>query len=228
MKVRILAVFLLLVALPVSASAEGEFKIERVKQAPPKEVPAAILADLNPEACRITKDGKPFAEFWWRKATPVDTKPSGPNGTILFPVFKMGQLMGVLKYVEEGQDYRDQAIPPGVYTMRYGLQPINGAHLGVSPYRDYVLLLQASKDTSLDNLAKKGLEERSSEAAGSSHPAVLMLLNPPDSVKKTPEMTYDDSKQTWGAVVALPVGVKGTPTPVSLNVQLVVSGAAAP
>ena len=52
----------------------------------------------------------------------------------------------MLQFATEGHDYRDQPIAKGVYTMRYGLQPVNGDHLGVSTYRDYSLLLPAAKD----------------------------------------------------------------------------------
>jgi hypothetical protein len=222
------ALGLLAIVLGSSPSVHAEdYTIEKLEQEAPKELDAALRAAMAKTGYRILKDGKAFAELWWLAAAPAASKPSGPNGTILFPVLEEGQLLGALRYVAEGQDYRDQAIPEGVYTLRYGLQPINGAHLGVSPFRDYALLLPASKDNSLDKLAKKGLEERSAEAAGTSHPAVLMLLNPPEGEPKSPSMAFDDTKQTWGAVVALPLNVKGGET-ASLNVQLVVSGAAAP
>ena len=43
--------------------------------------------------------------------------------------------------------------------MRYGLQPVNGDHLGVSTYRDYSLVLPAAKDRSLALPPRKQLEE---------------------------------------------------------------------
>ncbi len=82
-------------------------------------------------------------------------------------------MLGALRFPGEGHDYRDQSIGKGVYTLRYGLQPVNGDHLGVSPNRDYMLLLPAGKDATPVNIAKKPLEERSAESAGTSHPAVL-------------------------------------------------------
>ena len=68
-----------------------------------------------------------------------------PKGAIQFPFLADGELLGVLQFATEGHDYRDQPIAKGVYTMRYGLQPVNGDHLGVSTYRDYVLLLPAGE-----------------------------------------------------------------------------------
>jgi hypothetical protein len=94
--------------------------------------------------------------------------------------------------------------------MRFGLQPINGDHLGVSTYRDYALLLPASKDQSLTPPARKQLEERSAESAGTSHPAVFLLLEPPpDAAKSAPSVLHDPEKNTWSVVLSLSLQVKG-------------------
>ena len=117
-----------------------------------------------------------------------------------------------------------KTIVKGVYTVRYGIQPVNGDHLGVSPYRDYALLLPAAKDATTDDLAKKPLEERSAESAGTSHPAILMLLKAPESGPPAPAITRDEEKNTWGAVVPLKLDVKGSDSPSPLNIQLIVVG----
>src|SRR5205823_14273793 len=105
--------------------------------------------------------GRIVAEIWLRKTTSCSEKPTGPKGAIQFPFLADGELLGVLQFATEGHDYRDQPIAKGVYTMRYGLQPVNGDHLGVSTYRDYVLLLPAAKDKSLAVPTRKQLEDRS-------------------------------------------------------------------
>jgi hypothetical protein len=111
--------------------------------------------------------------------------------------------------------------------MRYGLQPVNGDHLGVSVYRDYSLLLPAAKDQKPDLPARKQLEQRSAEAAGTSHPAVL-LLQPAsnDSSKPNPVMVRDAEKNTWSVTVPLRIQVKGAAEPIVHGVLLVVAGAA--
>src|SRR5262249_21712282 len=124
----------------------------------------AVLADQGYRV--VDGQGKPYAEIWLRKAVPASEKPAGPKGALLFPFLAEGELLGALRFPAEGHDNRDQTIAPGVYTLRYGLQPVNGDHLGVSPYRDYALLLPAVKDTALANLPGKRLEERSAESAG--------------------------------------------------------------
>ena len=139
-------VVVLLFFAPAVVSAD-DFKVEAIKEGPPAGVAPEIAAGLNGQGYRITDDkGKPFGEIWLRKAVPTTAKPSGAKGAVQFPFLAGGEMLGVLRLIGEAYDYRDQSIEPGVYTMRYGLQPINGDHLGVSPFRDYTLLLPAAKD----------------------------------------------------------------------------------
>ncbi len=134
----------------------------------------------------------------------------GPKDAVQFPFLADGELIGVLQFATEGHDYRDQPIAKGVYTMRYGLQPVNGDHLGVSTYRDYSLVLPAAKDQSLALPRRKQLEERSAESAGTSHPAVFLLLAaPPDSSKSAASVIHDAEKNTWSVVLPLSLADQG-------------------
>jgi hypothetical protein len=212
----------LLFLAPAIARADG-FKVEAIKDAPPAGVAAAIAPGLNGQGYRISDDqGKPYAEIWLRQAVPATAKPEGAKGTIQFPFLAEGELLGVLKIVGEVADYRDQAINKGVYTMRYGLQPVNGDHLGVSPFRDYTLLLPAAKDASADPLPRKKLEAQSSEAAGTSHPAVFFMLSAPAGAPVA--MVHDEEKNTWRAVLPLSLTVPGASGPVVHPVAFIVSG----
>ncbi|HEY2154576.1 MAG TPA: hypothetical protein VGH33_03035 [Isosphaeraceae bacterium] len=224
---RHLLIAYLLLVIPLAARAEGTYKAEVLKEAPPAALAPAIKGELNPTAYRITdSSGKPYADVWLRKATPASGKPNGPSGTIQFPSLAEGTLIGAIRYGSDGQDFRDQAIPPGVYTVRFGLQPQNGAHLGKSPFRDYFLLLPAAKDTSPEVLAKKPLDERSAEAAGTTHPACLELLAAAEPAKADdPKMVNDAEKNTWALVIPVPLAVMGDPAPANLDMQVIVSGA---
>ncbi len=145
---------------------------------------------------------------------------------IQFPFLAESELLGVVQFHREAHDYRDQAIAKGVYTMRYGHQPVNGDHLGVSPFGDYALLLPAAKDTSLTALPRKQLETRSAESAGSSHPAVFFMLAVPGaSAAPHPSMIHDQEKNTWRVVVPLELLVKGASKPTSYPVSIIVVGA---
>lgn len=218
----------LLFMVPATAAvAQDSLKVESVKQGPPASVSPEILQAIDGQQAFRIQDGQgDFARIWLRKATPGSDKPSGPKGVIQFPFLADGELLGVLEFAKEGHDYRDQAVAKGVYTMRYGLQPVNGDHLGVSTYRDYILLLPASKDKALAAPARKQLEEGSAEAAGTSHPASFLLLMAPAGAKAEPSMVRDDEKDTWSVILPLKLQVKGG-EPVVYPVQLVVVGVSA-
>ncbi len=213
---------------PLVASAQnGPFTVETTDAAPPEALAAPIkdVLDTKTGYRVLDSEGKPYATIWLRKAIPATSKPSGPKGAILYPFLSEGELLGGFQFATEGYDYRDQAILPGGYTLRYGLQPVNGDHLGVSPHRDFGLLLPAAKDTKVEPLAEQALEDRSAEAAGTSHPAVLMLM-PADAGAEAGAVVRDDMNDTWGVVLPLSLEVKGESGASTQKVQLIVYGAA--
>jgi hypothetical protein len=226
---RSLFVTLIFVAGSTAALAQESIKVATIKQSPPESVAAPIRENLSGQAYRIQDEqGQTFADIWLRKAVPISAKPGESKGAVLFPFLAEGELVGVLQFAAEGHDYRDQPIAKGVYTMRYGLQPVNGDHLGVSTYRDYSLVLPAGKDRTLALPPRKQLEERSAESAGTSHPAVFLLLAAPaDASKSDPSVIRDAEKNTWSVVLPLSLRIKGHNEDVSYPVRLVVVGAAA-
>ena len=214
----------------VAVLAQDSYKVSVLKEPPPQAAAAAIRELLSDQGFRIQDDkGQPLADIWLRKSIPGSEKPSGPKGAVLFPFLADGELIGLLQFPSEGHDYRDQPIPKGVYTMRYGLQPVNGDHLGVSIYRDYSLLLPAAKDQTPALPPRKQLETKSAESAGTSHPAVLLLQAGSGDASKTifPAMIRDPEKNTWSVAMPVSILVKGHAEPILQSVLLVVVGAAA-
>ena len=227
MRSHLPSVLALAFATFLSAEALGqEYNAEILKEAPPKSLAPKVLESLNTEGFRVVDgSGKAFAEIWLRKAIPAGGAPEGPKGPIQFPFLGEGEFLGVLKFVSEGHDYRDQTIPKGVYTIRYGLQPVNGDHLGVSVYRDYALLIPAAKDTDLANIPKKPLHEKSAESAGASHPACLLLVTPTSPPAALPSMAHDEEKATWGVNLPLNLDVKDAKKAFTQTIQFIVVGA---
>lgn len=208
-----------LASVPAAHAADA-FKVEALKEAPPSTVAAPLREALADQGYRVVDaKGKTYADIWLRKAVPASEAPGPPKGSVQFPYLGVGEFLGVLRYGDEGHDNRDQTIPAGIYTLRYGLQPENGDHLGVSTFRDYVLLLPAAKDAALANVAPKLLQERSSESAGTTHPAVLLLSTGPATGPAT-QAVHDQEKDTWGAILPLNVQAKGadSATPVRIKV----------
>ncbi|MDG3002624.1 hypothetical protein [Paludisphaera mucosa] len=216
----------LALAATTAAAADEPYKIEALNEAPPQELAPGVKGVLDSQGFRVVDpEGRPLVDVWLRKGTPATAKPAGPKGAVLYPVLTEGELIGAVKFAAEGHDYRDQPVAAGVYTLRYGLQPVNGDHLGVSVNRDYALLLPTAKDADTADLPRKKLEERSAESVGTTHPGVLLLLAPPDKGTEKPTMVNDATLNTWGAVVSLPLKVEGEADFVPLSVQLVLVGA---
>jgi hypothetical protein len=133
----------------------------------PSELSTAVSGVIAPGGVRATV-GANTLTFWWVKELPKATWGDLPEGS----------LVGAVKIEKDFRDVRGRVVRAGTFTLRYGIQPANGDHLGVSPYRDFLLLSPAARDTDPAPRGHDGTIEFSKEAIGGSHPAVLSL-DPP-------------------------------------------------
>ena len=126
------------------------------------------------------------------------------------------------KGIDEYTDFRDQEIAPGIYTLRYGLQPEDGNHLGTSDTYDFILALPAKYDTKPATIEDfYELSERSGKAAGSTHPAIFSLLDPAKAGKET-KLEEDTSNDDWVLTFTAKGDAKGKASEV--KIRLVVIG----
>jgi hypothetical protein len=184
---------LLFVALPLLAA---DHKVEKLAEPAPKEgLSPEIASLLSPTGFKVIRgESRVICEVWLCKEWPVkDVKAAGE---LLYP-FQPGQVMGVARYPRKASDFRDQDIPAGLYTLRYGLQPVDGAHVGTSPTRDFLLLTPADTDKSPDIIADfKTLSKASAKTTGTSHPAILSLQRLADS-KEPLAIRHQEEKDWW-------------------------------
>jgi hypothetical protein len=139
---------------------------------PPAEVAPAIAQALQKDGTRITASGAAYCEIWFRTEKPSGAKSSEENVTL--PSVPPGALLGVIRFDGKGADRRGQTIKAGVYTLRYGIMPVNGDHQGAAPQRDFLLLTPAADDQDLNSTPNfDALVAMSSKASGTPHPAVL-------------------------------------------------------
>ena len=146
------------------------------------------------KAIAVSMDGKLSVKIWLRESLKPATNPSSELG-VTFGKIETGSFVGVVEMVDEWTDYKMNPIKPGCYTMRYGIMPADGNHMGVSSYRDYLLLIPAS----LDQDPAKGfgyddLVISSFEATGTPHPAVLALYPIWEDVSE-PKLVKNDLDQ---------------------------------
>jgi len=175
-------------------------QLEKLSSAP-SEIPAAVSAVLDPNGFKVSMDGNTLGEFWIRKELPAGES-GGAGLGVNFGTIPASTLVGVAK-ISSWNDYKGQAIPAGLYTLRYGLLPSDGNHMGVSQYRDYLLLVPLGSDADPSaQPEKEELYKLSAKASGTNHPAVLSLFPVFEDLTE-PKMMQNDAGQ-W--MVAVPVG----------------------
>src|SRR5262245_14902975 len=125
--------------LCVRSAVAADHHVEALAEAAPADaISPDIAALLNTEGVRLVRgSNRAVCDLWLCKEWPLTTFDSGE---LLYP-FEPGQLIGVVRYPRKGSDFRDQPIADGVYTLRYAQQPVDGAHVGTSPTRDFLLLV---------------------------------------------------------------------------------------
>lgn len=164
---------LAILVISVSSANAADYKLEKAG-APPEELAPPIRETLSGEGWRVVGPVGPLCEIWVRKTVPAKASASQELG-IAFSELAEGTLLGAIRFLTPGSDYRRVRVKPGVYTMRYMLHPADGNHMGVAPQRDFVVLLQAADDTATANVATNDLLVLSRKASGISHPTVWSL-----------------------------------------------------
>jgi len=148
---------------------------------PPEELSPGIRAALESEGVRVvSQDGAVWAEFWFVKK--VAEGAASSEADVTWQTVPHGALIGAVRVGGGFQDRRGQAIKPGVYTLRFSYWPIDGAHQGIEPNRDALLLSPAALDQDANATPAYGeLVKMSAQAAGTSHPAHLSMWKADES-----------------------------------------------
>ena len=148
---------------------------QKVEPAGKPDVPDAIAAALQDHGQRVLdKDSTPLVSLWLAKQVKTSKKDvEGAN----YPTLDTSSFLGIIRFEQDGKDFRGQTIPKGTYTLRYDLLPNDGNHMGVAPNRDFLLLLSLMTDSDPSvTLTEKQLIRASAKVAGGSHPTVLSLV----------------------------------------------------
>lgn len=204
-----------------AAAAEKDYKVEALEEQPPDALSEAIRGALAPTGLRILRpDGEVLCDLWLAKA--ADAK-SGfkPSSSVKYP-FVIGALVGALRFGESGgNDFREQVIPEGMYTLRYTQQPVDGDHLGTSPFQDFLALVPAGSDKNIAALADFELEETSKQSPeGGTHPGILSLQ--PPSPKPPASAQVKKKGDYW--VLSTQLGGKAKEESLQIGLDLVVVG----
>jgi hypothetical protein len=150
-----------------------EYKADKAGP-PPPAVASGIAQALDKIGFQISTNGAAYCEIWLRTSLPSHAASNEQNVTL--PNIPTGMLLGAIRFDGNGSDRRGQAIKPGVYTLRYGVMPMNDQHQGTAPQRDFLLMTPASEDRDLNAAPNfDTLMAMSRKASQTAHPAVLSL-----------------------------------------------------
>src|SRR5262245_30950153 len=185
---RTLAVAALLALVGYTSAADTKLTVKVEKTEPPKELTDAVKKTLDGQAMSVFDEkGKLICTVWPAKS--LDTKATADQAKagLKYSQVEETTVVGAVKFAEEWKDYRKQKIKPGVYTLRLGIQLMDGDHMGTAPYNEFALLCPAAEDKSTDLLDVKEMYELSGKSTGRKHPG-LMLLFPNKTPAEAPAM----------------------------------------
>jgi hypothetical protein len=181
------------------------FSIEPVAPHASKYLPQSIVDVLEPQGSRLftyTNGLKmSVCEIFWAK-TVVGQDGASTSNKISYRNLKPGALLGVIHFLEEAsedyrEDFHDQKLGPGYYTMRYAV-------LSDSDTQDFVMLSPVRLDRALEPVAVGELVRRSRMASHSKQPAVMSLVPVAVIGNEFPDIKTD-GEGTWTLQIKLHV-----------------------
>jgi hypothetical protein len=171
------AIGILALAAAPAWSAAADYTIKTVKAEPPKEIKEPIRKLLSDQSVQfLDPKGTALCQLWFRKELSAEATEEQVKNGLTYREVKETTVLGAVKYLKRGSDYRQQKIKAGVYTLRLSFQPMDGDHMGVSTYQEFCLLVAADKDEKAGTMDGKTLQELSTKSIGTAHPGVLMLF----------------------------------------------------
>jgi hypothetical protein len=190
---RLYRILGLAVAIQLGAAigAWGQYKAAAIGAAP-SDVPASIQGTLDSQGVRVTDGtGATVCEVWLRKALPASGSPN-TSGDVLYGALTPGEFVGVVHFPSATTDFRSQNIKAGYYTLRYGLIPQDGNHMGVNATRDAFVMAPVAVDGDPNATPKfEDMVKQSQQASGTPHPG--FLVGAPVNGSTFPSVYKDDA-----------------------------------
>jgi hypothetical protein len=218
---RTLAVATVLLAAALSPAADTKLTLKVEDKEPPKELGDPIRALLDTKAMSVVDDkGKVVCTVWACKGLESSATADQARAGLKYTNLEETTVVGAVKFPDVWVDYRKQKVKAGVYTMRLGIQPMDGDHMGTAPFNEFCLLAAADKDTKPDLMEAKDLHELSAKSTARKHPSI-MLLFPNRKPAESPAVEARP-KDHW--VLSYRVGAAAGGEKTFLGFSLVVAG----
>jgi len=199
----------------VEAAADG--KLESIGAFADPGASDALKKVLDQKGWRVSLADGAYCDIWLRS-----TMPAGKIDQSGAVYTSLGEsvLIGVITFAKATTDFRGQSIKPGSYTLRHALHPTDGNHMGISPIRDFLVMLPVAVDQNPDQQFKfEELTTTSRKVTGTNHPGVLSLVQV-DAAPAAPKLESNEVNH-----LIFSAGVKGA-TGATMPIGFVVKGRA--
>jgi hypothetical protein len=210
----------------LSAAKESRYTLKEAELPPPKELREAIRDQLLPKAYQVYDgEGKLFCEIWLARSASGKATPAQVQNGLTYQELLQTVLVGAVRFSQPAQDYRKQDIKPGIYTLRFAVQPQDGDHMGTAPHPEFCLLVSAALDEKPGLMEPKHLNDLSARSLEGGHPGVLLLF--PNRQPNAAARVADHGMGHWALHATIQVEVDGKKVPLGIAINLVGHSAAA-
>ncbi len=203
---------------PIAAAAPP-LRVKVEKTDPPSELSPAVRGVLFDQALLVHDNhGQLVCTIW-----PVQnlTLKDGvkASGGAKYSHLEESTVLGAIRFANDWRDYRKQKIRAGVYVLRFGLQPMDGDHMGTAPFSEFALLCPAKEDTKPDLIDVETLHQLSAKSTTRKHPGMMLLF----PIKEPPETPTAEVKPKDHVVVnyAIPATIGNTKTAMGVSVVVI-------
>lgn len=206
--------FLSLIVAANVAFAAGP-KVEQIGAYADSAASDALKKALDSKGWRVSLDDGAYCDIWLGNA--VASGKTDQSGAV-YTSLGESTLVGVITFAKATTDFRGQSVKAGSYTLRYALHPADGNHMGISPIRDFLVMLPVAMDPNPEAKFKfEELTKLSTKVSGTNHPAVLSLAQI-DKAPASLTVAVDESnhvvisaaaRNQSGAVIPISFVIKG-------------------
>ncbi|MGA8150489.1 MAG: hypothetical protein WB952_06030 [Terriglobales bacterium] len=218
-----------LAASPTSARGDDEeYALEPVELHASEYLPPGIAQGLDPKGLLLYTYSNglkmPICELFWAKAIATRTPPPS-SAKFHYANVQEGALVGIIHFLADAdpeyrEDFRDQKLNPGYYTMRYGV--LGGIKENDPGADEFLVLSPATLDRDLRRVLPVDQIIRYSRVASRTRQPAVMSLVPADRGPRNLPQLRMDQDGTCVLHVKLPLGPTGNGPPQELALAMVV------
>jgi len=183
-------VFFALVLLAATAVLAAP-RVETTGPCTESAVPDTVKRVLAVQGYRVTLEDGSTANLWPAAQIQTTSKAREDATYRLAP----STFVGVIVLGKNTRDCRGNVVPAGAYNLRYELQPNDGAHLGVTPTPDFLLLVPTAADANPgQTYSFEQLVDLSRKVTDKNHPSPMNLV--PAEGMQFPSIIIDAEEHT--------------------------------